>query len=76
MGVFIWQSPSWCTDHSTVASNLINIFDDIDQRLYKIVFLNFTEKLRHLCLEHNDRHNDKFVSGSTVEKLLEEENAV
>lgn len=57
---------------STVASNLMSIFDDVDERLYKIVFLNFTEKLKGLCLEYNDRHDDKFITGSCVEKLLEE----
>lgn len=57
---------------STFASELMCIFDDVDERLYKIVFLNFTEKLRSMCLEHNDRHDEKFKSYCTVEKLMEE----
>lgn len=55
---------------TTVASNLMSIVKDLEKNSMNVLFLNFNNNLKNICISVSSKNEDKFVYAPSVLELL------
>lgn len=55
----------------TIASNLVSVADDVNKRACPVVFLNFNESIKRMCLDLKPQFSEKFVKSLNVSDTID-----